>query len=211
MAQTKSRRRLDAVFQDLFVKEKEETKKENEEAKKLFAYLQRILYQFGIYKAYQPKDILAEVYARAVRFIERGGEIRLPLPWIRRTAYHIVRELKREMVRVADPDLEREPVWQGENSITGLMFREDWKAMQNAFEKLEVSEQNLLRCRVIRGLKWSEVNDCLVEFGEPRQSEHVLRQRGCRVLKKLRKIYEQDRDTSLIDFDEVLDDDSRYF
>ena len=80
--------------------------------------------------------------------------------------------------------------------------------MQNAFEKLEVSEQNLLGCRVIRGLKWGEVNDCLVELGEPQQAEHVLRQRGFRALRKLRTIYEQDRDNILMDFDHDFDNDS---
>jgi len=201
MTQTKLRRRLDAVFQELFLKE-------SLEAKKLFAYVQRILYQFGINKAYEPRDIFAEVYGRAVRLTDRGEEIRLHMPWTRRTAYNVVRELKREMIRVADPDLVPEPVWQGNDPITEIMFREDWKAMQNAFEKLEVSEQNLLGCRVIRGLKWGEVNDCLVELGEPQQAEHVLRQRGFRALRKLRTIYEQDRDNILMDFDHDFDNDS---
>jgi DNA-directed RNA polymerase specialized sigma24 family protein len=204
MTQTKSRRRLDAVFQDLF-------SKGSQEARKLLAYVQRILYQFGINRAYEPRDILAEVYGRAVRLTDRGEEIRLPMPWIRRTAYHVVRELKREMVRVVDPDLVQEPVWQGNDPITEIMFREDWRAMQNAFEKLDVSEQNLLVCRVVRGLKWGDVNDCLVELGEPQRTEHVLRQRGFRALRKLRTIYEQDRATIRMDFDDVFDNDSLDF
>lgn len=190
-----TRQELDKVFEDLF-------SSNNLQARTLFAYIQKVLFQYGLGKTYEPKDILIEVYSRSVRLTDSGETIRIPIAWIKRTATNVIREFRREAEKVEYYNLDREPSWNDDPLVT-FMFWYDLKAMKQAFQRLDPDEQQILNLRVIQRLSWKDVSRYLTDIGESEQHEGTLRQRGFRALRKLRKIYEKERDSIQINLDEV--------
>jgi DNA-directed RNA polymerase specialized sigma24 family protein len=190
-----TRQQVDKVFEDLF-------SPKNPDARIVIAYIQKGLYQYGLWKAYEPKDILIEVYSRCVKATEAGETIRIPVAWIKRTATNVIRELRREAEKIEFYNLDQEPHWNDDFLLT-ITFRYDLKAMRQAFERLNSEEQHLLNFRVIHRLPWRDVSQRLVAVGEAESNEGALRQRGFRALKKLRKLYEEERRNIRIDFDTI--------
>lgn len=190
-----TRQQVDQVFEDLF-------SPKNPNARIVIAYIQKCLYQYGLWKAYEPKDILIEVYSRCVKATEAGETIRIPVAWIKRTATNVIRELRREAEKIEFYNLDQEPHWNDDFLLT-ITFRYDLKAMRQAFERLNSEEQHLLNFRVIHRLSWRDVSQRLVAVGEAESNEGALRQRGFRALKKLRKLYEEERLNIRINFDAI--------
>lgn len=193
------RQKLDKFFADLLAPN-------NPDARIVIAYIQKMLYQYGLWKAYDVKDILIEVYARGVRLVETGETIRIPIAWIKRTATNVIREFRREAERVDYYNLDHEPHW-SDDLLLYITFQYDLKAMKKAFERLAPDEQQLLNLRVVDQLSWSAVNQGLVAAGEPESKLEALRQRGLRVLKKLRKLYEEERKNIRFKFDDTEDEE----
>jgi DNA-directed RNA polymerase specialized sigma24 family protein len=190
-----SRQQVDEVFEGLF-------SLNNPDGRIVLAYIQKVLCQYGLWKAYEAKDILVEVYSRCVQTTEKGETIRIPVAWIKRTATNVIRELKREAEKIDFYKLEQEPYWTDDFLLT-ITFRYDLKAMKQAFECLDSEDQKLLSLRVINRLSWREVSQHFVVNGEVEANEGALRQRGFRALKKLRKLYEEERSNIRINFAEL--------
>lgn len=188
------RQQLDRIFEDLFAAN-------NPDARIIIAYIQKVLYQYGLWKAYDPKDILIEVYARGVKRVDAGETIRIPIAWIKRTAMNIIREFRREAEKIGYYNLDQELHW-NDDLLLYITFQYDLKAMKQAFERLEPDEQQLLNLRVVNRLSWKAVSQGLVTAGEPEFKLEALRQRGFRVLRKLRKLYEEERKNIRFQFDE---------
>jgi DNA-directed RNA polymerase specialized sigma24 family protein len=196
MHKTKARQDLDAVINTLF-------SANNPDAIRTLAFVQRLLCQYGLSRTYEAKDILIEVYARAAKLTNAGTTIYNPLPWIRRTSLNVVREFKREAVKVEYYNLNNEPAWSEGDFLSLIVFKYDLKAMRIAFERLEAADRDLLGLRVIQKLSWHDVNKHLVERGGDDQHESALRQQGFRALKKLKKIYMEEREQIQFDLNEV--------
>lgn len=184
---SESRCRFDAAIKSLLHPDSPDTYS-------LFAYIRRTLSQFRLSQAYEVKDVIIDVYTRGVKKLKSGGEIQIPLAWIRRTAYNVIRELRREADKTGYLDQDCEPVQAKIDLLSDVEFATDLKAIKIAFGKLKPQEQNILQLRVIEKLSWQEVGKCLVVVGEPIQNEVSLRQRGHRALKKLRCLYDQLKD-----------------
>ena len=182
-----SRKKFDLAVQALLDSDSPDTHS-------LYVFIKITLGQFRLSKAYEVKDIIIEAYTRGIKKLQSGEAINIPLAWIRRTAYNVIRELRREADKIGYLDLACVPVQNEINPLSKIEFNGDLKAMKIAFNKLTLEEQNILRLRVIDQLSWQEVGKCLVIVKEPVQSEGNLRQRGYRTLKKLRKIYDRLRE-----------------
>ena len=182
-----SRKKFDLAVQALLDSDSPDTHS-------LYVFIKITLGQFRLSKAYEVKDIIIEAYTRGIKKLQSGEAINIPLAWIRRTAYNVIRELRREADKIGYLDLDCVPVQNEINPLSKIEFNGDLKAMKIAFNKLTLEEQNILRLRVIDQLSWQEVGKCLVIVKEPVQSEGNLRQRGYRTLKKLRKIYDRLRE-----------------
>jgi RNA polymerase sigma factor (sigma-70 family) len=183
-----SRQRFDMAVQALLDPDSPDTYS-------LYAYIQITLKQFRLSQAYEVKDIIINVYARGINKLESGDIIRIPLAWMRRTAYNVIRELRRDADKAGYLDLDCIPSQSELDPLSEIEFNGDLKAIKIAFNRLEAHEKNILQLRVVNQLSWQEVGKCLVIVGEPIQSESNLRQRGYRTLKKLRRIYDEVRDS----------------
>jgi DNA-directed RNA polymerase specialized sigma24 family protein len=173
----------------------------NPDTQSLFGYVQRLLYQYRLYHSYEVKNILTEVYARGVKKIEGGEEIKIPLAWFRRTSFHVVSEFRREADRVGYCDFEAIPANE-ENALLGIMADNDRKAIRIAVKLLTPDERRLLHLRVVKGLPWRDVGRALVMAGDAEQEEQAegtLRQRGYRALSKLRQLYDEVREEIPLD------------
>lgn len=192
-----SRQQVDRFFQELFASK-------NPDSRIVMAYIQKVLYQYGFGKAYEPKDILIEVYSRCVRAIDAGDTIRIPIAWMKRTATNVIREFRREADRIEYYNLEQEPHWD-DDLLVRITVRYDLAAMKQAFDRLDSDDQQLLNLRVINRLSWRDVSQCLVAVGEAESNEGTVRQRGFRALKKLRKLYDEEQERIQINLDDLDD------
>jgi DNA-directed RNA polymerase specialized sigma24 family protein len=192
---SEARQAFDAGMQALF-------EARNLDASNLCAAIQRMLYQFRLSAAYDVKDILVEVYARGVRLAEQGEQFRNLYAWVRRSAYNVVREFRRELDKVCYTDLDEHPCLLDRNPISEQMFKDDLLAMRQAFRRLNPEERKILRFRIMHDLSWRDVGWALVATGNEPETEGNLRQMGFRALKKLRKFYEEEAQKVKSDFDQ---------
>jgi DNA-directed RNA polymerase specialized sigma24 family protein len=168
------------------------------DALSLFTFILRSLRQFRLSKSYEVRDILVEVYVRGLKFVEAGGTIENPLAWIRSTAYNVIRELRREMDRIGYKNLDEEPCSRPD-PLSEAMMANDLRAMRIAFLRLDADDRNLLHLRVVNQLSWRDVGKCLVATEGTNYSDSSLRQRGFRALKRLRELYEEEREAISLD------------
>ena len=186
------------VFDSVFISIYEQ---HSEESKDLFYYIQRLLYQFRLSNAYEPKDILVEVYTRGIRALNKGTTITNPQGWIRRVALHVIQEFRRAADKINYSDLDDEPYLASVNSncLSQLVFQNDLKTIRLAFEKLSLADQKLLEYRIIEGLSWRQIQIKLEQAEEDKTDADTLRVRGHRALKRLKDIYNEMRDKIKID------------
>jgi len=73
-----------------------------------------------------------------------------------------------------------------------LVIGYDFSALFAALIRLDAEDRNILRLRLINGLSWQEIGQCLVAVGEVQVNDRQLRQRAFRALTNLRKMYPVD-------------------
>jgi len=167
----------------------------DDNASNFLASITRQLYQFGLGKTYDAREIIAEAYTRGVKSIDESGKtINNPLGWMRRTCLNVIREFKREQERADNPRIDKLPWSPGGVVFSELIFEEDLLTIQNAVQQLSAEEQDLLFQRVIEGLSWKEIGRNIRDSNGKPLKEGTARQRGARSLSKLRQIYEALRD-----------------
>jgi len=165
---------------------------ENPDALTLLAYLQRLLYQHQLSKVYSQKEILTEVYARAIKRIDAGEPIKSYPGWIRRTAFKVIQEFKLEVNSINFQEQTADHVLNKFQEQFPLVIGYDFSALFAALIRLDAEDRNILRLRLINGLSWQEIGQCLVAVGEVQVNDRQLRQRAFRALTNLRKMYPVD-------------------
>lgn len=180
----------------------------DDNASNFFASITRQLYQFGLGKTYDAREIVAEAYTRGVKSIEAGKTIHNPLGWIRRTCLNVIREFKREQERADNPKIDKLPWSPGGLVFSELMLEEDFLTIQTAVQQLSTEEQELLSKRIIEGLSWKEIGLSIRDSAGKSLKEGTVRQRGARSLKKLKQLYEDLREDIQIPDDFTKLDDT---
>lgn len=172
---------------------------DNPDTQSMWTYIARLLKQFGLDKyGVTIDEILSEVYSRGIRrIVELEEEIENPMGWIRLTALNVVRELCRSQKRLISIDscswIEPE-LTSTETSdilIAGEGIEDNIQILSTALQRLSAKDQEILWWRIIGELSWCEIGERLRGSGVKVQSEAALRQRGCRALARLRKLFHE--------------------
>ncbi|MFQ4139900.1 RNA polymerase sigma factor [Nodosilinea sp. PGN35] len=170
-------------------------KPNNPHARSLLAFIKRTIHQFGLQAHITEIDIFVEAYLRGVRYTQHNQEhIRQPKAWMRRTAYNIIRECKRDRQRYSavafDELMEQAPTPEpGAAAVDDQAIDRAITSVLQALEALSPGDRNLIQWKVVEGLTWSEVQARLRAAGEERVSQATLRKRGQRALERLRRAY----------------------
>ncbi|MGF1516581.1 MAG: RNA polymerase sigma factor [Nodosilinea sp.] len=171
-------------------------KPNNPHARSLLAFIKRTIRQFELQGYITEIDIFVEAYLRGVRYTQqRQEQIHQPKAWMRRTAYNIIRECKRDRLQYSALAFD-ELMEQGQgadaialSAVNDAAITDAINSVLQAFEALSVGDRNLIQWKVIDGLSWQEVQTRLVAEGEDRSSQATLRKRGQRALERLRRAY----------------------
>lgn len=172
-------------------------KPNNPHARSLLAFIKRTIRQFGLEVYITEIDIFVEAYLRGVRYTQHNQEhIHQPKAWMRRTAYNIIRECKRDRLRYSAAAFD-ELMDQGSAETDGpAPGAVDDQAIDNAInavlqalEALSPGDRDLIQWKVVEGLTWQQVQTRLVAAGGDRVSQSTLRKRGQRALERLRRAY----------------------
>lgn len=160
------------------------------------ASVARTLRQYRLSGTYEPKEIIAEAYARGVLKIEQGELIQIPLAWLRSTCLNVIRDFQRKQAKSDKPKLDGEVYSPGGVAIDQLLWQEDLTAIRVAFKQLNSEDQRILHARIFQGLSWQEIGESEHFFNQDGLplKPGTARQRGARALHKLRKLYMQTRD-----------------
>ncbi|MEA5450228.1 sigma-70 family RNA polymerase sigma factor [Leptolyngbya sp. CCNP1308] len=170
-------------------------KPNNPHARSLLAFIKRTIHQFGLQAHITEVDIFVEAYLRGVRYTQHNQEhIRQPKAWMRRTAYNIIRECKRDCQRytAAAFDELMEQAAHAEDcrvAVDEVAIAQAIASVLQALEALSPGDRHLIQWKVVEGLTWPEVQARLVMAGEERVSLATLRKRGQRALERLRHAY----------------------
>lgn len=167
------------------------------QARSLLACIYCTIRQFGLQTYMTEIDIFVEAYLRGVRYIRQQHlPIDQPKAWMRRTAYNIIRECKRDRLRYstaafdelmeqgaiplpcidADPGLDETPM---HHSLQRVML---------AFQSLSRTDQDLITWKTVDDLSWEQIQARLAAQGVA-VSMVALRKRGQRALERLRQAY----------------------
>ena len=149
-------------------------------------FIKSRLKQFSLGHTYSAAYVLIEAYLRGCRLIESGGRIEKVIPWVRQTAYNIVRELSREhrkLVRLSE-NLATTPYDDALDCSQELFSR-----VKQAFGNLPSEDQKLLTWKIVDDLPWEEIYRRLTEMGETEINVVSLRKRKERALARLRRAY----------------------
>jgi DNA-directed RNA polymerase specialized sigma24 family protein len=165
---------------------------DNPDALATLAYIQRLLYQHRMGKGYTQKEVLAEVYARAIQWIDSGESIESYPGWIRRTAFKVIRKFKEELEATDFQEQTVDYVLDDFQDQFPLVIRYNASALFAALMQLEVEDRNILRLRLINRLSWQDIGQCLVAVGEEQVSDRQLRQKAFQALTNLRNFYPTD-------------------
>jgi RNA polymerase sigma factor (sigma-70 family) len=180
----RTRQQIDDIFMSLYAAK-------SPESTALFSYIQRLLCQFRLKNAYEVKDIVVEVYARAIKAIANGVVIDSPQAWIKRVALNVIREFRRAADKINYTSLDEYPHLgaSGEDHLSQMILKDDISIIFQAFEELSEQDQMILNLRIVHGLSWQEISRELSLSGET-ISENNLRQKGFRALRRLRSVYD---------------------
>lgn len=153
-------------------------------ARSLLSFVQRTLRQYHLEGLHHEFEIFNEAYMRGVTCILKGKSIKSPRAWMRTTTLYVICELSRASKRCQS--LEHEYYSEG------LMVEEssielDIQTVQAALRELEPSDRLIVTLRVVEDLSWKQVQQRLLELGEPYQTEEALRKRGQRMMQRLRE------------------------
>jgi len=161
------------------------------ESTALFSYIQRLLCQFRLKNAYEVKDIVVEVYARAIKAIATGAVINSPQAWIKRVSLNVIREFRRAADKINYTSLDEHPHLgaSGEDYLSQMILKDDISIIFQAFEELSEQDQMILNLRIVHGLSWQEIS-CKLSLNGETMSENNLRQKGFRALRRLRSVYD---------------------
>jgi DNA-directed RNA polymerase specialized sigma24 family protein len=179
----------------------------NPHARSLLAFIYRTIRQFGLQGYITEVDVFVEAYLRGVNYTNNSGErILQSRAWLRKTAYNIIREWKRDRSRYSpaafDELLEQGAVGYHEDPPLGVATADiPWAEAEiqdvvRAFQGLEDADRRLIQWKVIENLSWQAIQARLVAQGEDAVSLAALRKRGQRALERLRQHYHQPHDAA---------------
>lgn len=170
--------------------------------------IQRWLVQFNLIGQYEAYEILSEAFLRGFNYCQTKGAIERPHPWLKRTAYNIIRELSRDQRRQVpmDPQLMSNFLTDETDESDQLAAQaESARQMQILSEvldqvKREKSEDyQLLELLYFKGLSWAEIRQTLYGDKKDAPNEAALRQRLSRLRKQLRRLFYDALDLALPD------------
>ena len=151
------------------------------------------LRQYQLDRKYDAAFVLNEAYIRARNSIERGKRIDNFPGWIRLTSRYVIQELsrsERKKSKLLGGTTEEIP----NPTSMGIPHEEITEAQQKmgkAFATLTPLEKDILQLKVVKELRWSQVQVALASAGWNTFSVNYLSQKKRRALKKLKKIYKE--------------------
>ncbi|MEA5572170.1 sigma factor-like helix-turn-helix DNA-binding protein [Calothrix sp. UHCC 0171] len=156
---------------------------------KLFASFLLRLTQFGLKDKYTPDDIFTEVVRRLELEIESGKIVYNREAWLRTAGFEYIYQLKcNEKMSSINGNAMTAHITSCSVSF-GLSQRQKYsQILQESILQLEPGERKLLEMKFYQHRSWEEIAEILSLNGE-KITAVALRQRGCRAMRSLRKLY----------------------
>ncbi len=178
------------------------TNRNSDNGRILFAFTRRILIQFKQSRAYSEAYIINEAYIRGVKLINKGGVILNLYPWLRSTAYNIVRELSRGRNKFTE--LNEEVISTSQDSLlSDEDIDDELLTIKLAYKLLTPEEQQLLHFKIVERYSWSQIRGIMESQGGKIPSESALRKRKERALANLRRIYLELKESTKYSLDKL--------
>lgn len=171
-------------------------KPNNPHARSLLSFIQRTIRQFDLPSHITEIDVFVEAYLRGVAHTQQTQEyIRQPKAWMRRVAYNIVREIKRDSLRHStvtfDGIFDRNLL--SSHTLYASSKEDDIataiKSVLQALEVLSPNDRKLVQLKIVEGLTWKEIQVQLAADGEGHIPKATLLRRGQLALEHLRRAY----------------------
>lgn len=151
------------------------------------------LRQYRLERTYDAAFVINEAYLRMCSAITAGKTISNYPGWIRLTCRHVIQELSRETQKKNKLNQQLYPETVPASDTNDWLDNEDATPeqlrMRQAFAQLSALEQDILQLKVVRNLRWDEVQEALMAAGHPMMTPNCLSQKKRRALKKLKKSY----------------------
>lgn len=171
---------------------------ENTHAYSVLLAIQGWLVQFKLIGRHEAHDILNEAFLRGVTYCKTKGPIARPHPWLKRTAYNIIREWSRDHRRQVPMDPQKlghcllDEEGATNQLATQIAIERQLQTLNQALRQLKrekPEEYQLLDLFHFKGLSWTEIRQLLYGNDETTPNEVALRQRLSRLRRRLRRLF----------------------
>lgn len=164
---------------------------------RLVVFFRLRLVQFKLNGLYQPEEILSEAVLRLEYALIAGKNIYNQEAWLRTTGYVYILEIRRQESKFTTINIDMsETLFKSVHISTSHNIGVDYLATEETYQllgkiilELQANERELLIMRFYNDMSWKEIARLYANRGES-ISVPALRQRGSRVLKSLRKVYQ---------------------
>lgn len=175
---------------------------ENEEIKRILPIIQRTLKQFQLDHDYDQYDVFLESYKRTRDAIIKGKFISNMPAWLKKTSFYIVLEWRKDKNRqekIAEYlSNNNDTVYLDEDKLVNYAVDRNLEILINEVKTLEKKDYLILYLRIIKEYSWKEIGEYLFEKklemeSDPKKREEKLRQKGKRIMEKIRmRMFEND-------------------
>jgi DNA-directed RNA polymerase specialized sigma24 family protein len=153
------------------------------------------LKRFGLQNKYDAAFVVNEAYLRARKTLDAEKEISNYTAWLRSTNFNIVRELskaeKKNRNRSSGLEVDSIPVNEANTWTEHELESVEQQHMRKAFATLSPLEQAILQLKIVKQLKWADIQPALIAAGFESSTPNLLSQKKRRALKKLKEAYQR--------------------
>jgi hypothetical protein len=152
-----------------------------------------VLKRFNLHNRYDAAFVLNEAYMRTRKALEAGQTISNYPAWLKSANFNIVRELSRAEKKNRESSVSTEvdsvTACEADTWIDDDIESVEQQRMRKAFATLSPLEQAILQLKVVKGLRWGEVQTALSTAGFESFSLNLLSQKKGRALQKLKATF----------------------
>lgn len=166
------------------------TEVENANSVSLLVSVQAELRRYALDQNYDASTIIHEAFLRSLKAIDDGKAIPYPSAWLRLTCRYIIREENRSRQAETQldniellPDNSEDEDEESEVSHAALKFPN----FDQAFRELSRLDQEILTLKIVKDLRWKNVQTTLISMGFGNHTLTALRQKKRRALLMLKK------------------------
>ena len=158
---------------------------------KLKPYILHFIWRYNLKNKVSVEEVYSELIIRYHAASQRGRVKTPPQRWAKKASRLIVYEFSRGSQKAIPTDPSTLDVASADVPFDDLEWEEATAFLYDAIDSLDPDDVVLIKLRFFEDRSWKFISDYLLTHQGIAVSVSALRQRGCRAIRNLRKVYDE--------------------